>query len=193
MTSPFVRVLAIAGTLVSLGASLPAAAWDMSGTKTIALHNRDGDKVAIGTVTFTPKSSQPGAPVAVSIHMDHARFKDFFLSMKEFKCLEAPTEVFCHVPYPYKNPEVVTTSDMSWLEHALMFMFKAPREFGAKLWNGVYYKLQLTDKGLVGRPQAVDLNQIGAPPADLNVPPYGPGERTDIPLEARWFNKLTIE
>jgi len=182
-----------AAMLLSLLVSLPAAAWELTGTKTITLHYRDGGEVKIGTVTFTPKGTKAGDPVAVSVHMDHDRFKDFFLSMKEFKCLEAPGEVFCHVPYPYKNPEIVTADNMAWLEHALMFMFKSPREFGAKLWNGVYYKLQLTGQGLVGRPQAVDLNQIGAPPADLNVPPYGPGERSDIPLDVRWFNKLTIQ
>jgi hypothetical protein len=185
------RFIRAAAAIAIVAFSVPVSAFDLSGSKVITLHSRDGKSVAIGTVDFKPVDAQGRIPVTV--RMEHERFKDFFLSMKEFKCLEGMDEVFCHVPYPYSNPATVTATDLAWLEHALMFMFKAPKEFGAKLWNGVYYKLTLSGQGLVGRPQAVDLNQIGAPPADLNVPPYGPGERSDIAPEARWFNKITIQ
>jgi hypothetical protein len=167
----------------------PAMAWEMTGTRSITLHSRDGQSLVVGSVNFKPQGNRIG----VSVHMDDARFKDFFLSMKEFKCIETPDEVFCHVPYPHANPASVTPTDLAWLEHALMFMFKAPKEFGAKLWNGIYYRLELTDKGLVGWPQAIDLNMIGAPPDDKTVPPYGIGERSDISPDVRWFNKLTIQ
>ena len=39
----------------------------------------------------------------------------------------------------------------------------------------------------------MDLAQIGAPPADTSVPPYGPGERSDITPNSRWISSLTIE
>jgi hypothetical protein len=171
----------------------PAIAWDLNGTRSITIHSRDGQSIPIGSVNFKPAGSAATDRIAVTVQMDHSRFKDFFLSMKEFKCLEGAEEIFCHVPYPYANPGTVTATDFAWLEHALMFMFKAQAEFGAKLWNGVYFKLALTEKGLVGRPQAVDLNQIGAPPTDTSVPPYGPRERSDIAPEARLFNRITIE
>jgi hypothetical protein len=46
----------------------------------------------------------------------------------------------------------------------------------------------------VGRPQAVDLNRIGVPPDDLNVPPYGgPFDRDDFSPGARWVQELRIE
>lgn len=173
----------------SLGVAGPAAAWEMRGTQAIVLHGRDGSPVRIGTVTFTPQ----GARTGVAVKLDTDKFQDFFLSMKEFKCLPTPGEVFCHVPYPYPNPASVTGDDLAWLEHALLFFYKLPSEFGAKLWNGVYYRLTPTDAGLVGRPQAVDLNQIGAPPADTGKPPYGPAERSDIAPGARWFGTLTIQ
>jgi hypothetical protein len=86
-----------------------------------------------------------------------------------------------------------TPQDLAWLEHALLFLYKLPREFGAKLWNGVIFKLRLTESGLVGTPQAVDLNLIAAPPARSDVPPYKPALRDDIRPGARWFEKLTIE
>ena len=71
--------------------------------------------------------------------------------------------------------------------------FKKPSDFGAKLWNGVYFQLSRSDKGLVGKPQAVDLNLIGAPPARLDIPPFKPALRDDMAPGARWFNRLTIE
>lgn len=192
MTSTLARRLATTLAVIGLFASLPVAAWELSGTRRIVLHDRDGGQTAIGKVTFTP-GSKPGDRIAFVVDVDHDRFKDFFLSMKEFKCLEVPTEVYCHVPYPYQQPATVTADDLTWLEHQLLFMFKAPRDFGARLWNGVYYQLQLTDQGLVGKPQAVDLNQISAPPADTTIPPYGAAERSDIAPDVRWFNKLTIQ
>lgn len=169
--------------------ALPAGAWEMTGTKSIALHTRDGMTLPIGTVTF-----QPQGPVThFSLHLDYGKFKDYFLSMKEFKCLEGPEEVQCHVPYPYPNPATVTPGDLRWLEHALLFLFKLPRDFGANLWNGLYYKLTLTDQGLVGVPQAIDLNQISAPPDHPLVPPYAPADRTDIPAGSRWITSLSIQ
>ena len=38
------------------------------------------------------------------------------------------------------------------LEHALLFMFKTRAEFGAKLWNGVYFQLTPTERGFEGWP-----------------------------------------
>jgi hypothetical protein len=182
---PWITATLLAGALFAGSAS----AWELSGTRNIVLHARDGQRTPIGTVTFTPQ----GERIGVAVHMDHARFTDFFLSMKEFKCLEVPDEVFCHVPYPHANPASVTADDLAWLEHALLFFYKLPNEFGAKLWNGVYYRLQRTDEGLVGTPQAIDLNLIGAPPVDPALPPYGPHERSDVAPDVRWFGRLTIQ
>lgn len=175
---------------LACAALLPLAqAWDLSGTKTITAISRDQAAIALGTVTFTP---QPDGSSRFVLHMDHARFADHFLSMKEFKCLEDATEVACHVPYPYPHPGTVRAGDYAWLEHSLLFLYKQPRDFGAKLWNGVYYQLQPDANGLVGLPQAVDLNRISAPPDERNVPPYTLAERSDIPDGARWIARLLI-
>lgn len=174
--------------LICLVASLPATAWEWSGKKQIVLHAQDGSQAEIGSVNFVPE----GEAVRFTLDMDHRQLKDYFLSMREFKCREGQTELLCHVNYPYAHPARITTGNLAWLEHALLFFYKSPRDFGAKLWNGVYFKLEMTPDGLVGTPQAVDLNLIGVPPADLNIPPYGSAERSDMPAGARWFNKLTI-
>ncbi len=177
-------LLFLAGVL-----TMPVQAWEMSGTKSIALHTRDGKTIPIGTVTFRPQGNETG----FSLHLDYGKFKDFFLSMKEFKCLEGPEEVQCHVPYPYPNPATVSQNDLTWLEHSLLFLYKLPRDFGANLWNGLYYKMILTDQGILGTPQAIDLNLISAPPDHPLIPPYAPMDRNDIPAGSRWITSLTIQ
>ncbi|MCB1956334.1 MAG: hypothetical protein KDG55_11705 [Rhodocyclaceae bacterium] len=180
------------GLAMALMLSLPglaAAAWEMAGNKRIELHAQDGTAVPIGEVRFEPIDGESARFV---LHMDHARFKDFFLSMKEFKCLESEREIQCHVPYPYPQPGIVSTRDLRWLEHSLLFLFKAPKDFGAKLWNGLYYRLEADGEGLVGTPYAVDLNAIGAPPDDAAVPPYHASDLSEIAPDARWYPRLTI-
>jgi hypothetical protein len=174
--------------LLSLLAS-PALAWELSGTKHISAVTRDQQMIALGTLELTP---QGNGRSAITLTMDHSRFKDHFLSMKEFKCLESVDEVLCHVPYPYKNPATVGTQDYAWLEHNLLFLFKQPRDFGAKLWNGLYYRLERDNDGLVGYPQAVDLNLISAPPDDLLTPPYNASQRDDVAPGSHWIERLVI-
>jgi hypothetical protein len=113
--------------------------------------------------------------------------------MREFKCLQGPGELTCHVPYPHANPGSVVRGQWAWLEHSLLFFYKLPSDFGAKLWNGIYFEFQETGSGLVGRPRAIDLNLIAAPPANPAVPPYRPALRDDMPANARWIRSLRIE
>jgi hypothetical protein len=184
---------AIQSALISICAVLMpslACAWQMDGVKTVVAHTRDNQQITIGTVTFTP---EPDGMTVFKLEMDHSKFTDYFLSMKEFKCLASSIEVTCHVPYPYRHPGKVSAIDLAWLEHNLLFLFKRPAEFGAKLWNGVYFKFKLTDAGLVGEPMAIDLNRISAPPDDFNTPSYGPDARDPLPTGARWLESITIE
>ena len=97
------------------------------------------------------------------------------------------------MPYPYPHPTKITPDNYAWLAHNLLFLFKLPAEFGAKLWNGLYYKFHLTDNGLVGEPMAIDLNHISAPPDDLTTPPYGPQAMDPVPLGARWLESITVQ
>jgi hypothetical protein len=112
--------------------------------------------------------------------------------MKEFKCLEG-AEVSCHVPYPYPNPHTIASNDLAWLEHSLLFLFKSPKDFGAKLWNGIYFHFTPAGSRLIGRAQAIDLNDISAPSAHPEIPPYSADARSDYPEGARWLDQLVIE
>lgn len=168
----------------------PVHAWELRGTKTLTALTADQQRIPLGTVRFDP---QPSGQVAFQVEIDPAHLNDHFLSMKEFKCLEGPTELVCRVPYPYPQPGVVKPDDLAWLEHSLLFFYKLPTDFGAKLWNGLYFRFERTAQGLIGRPQAIDLNRISAPPDRPEVPPFGPALRDDIPGGARWVTSLLIE
>lgn len=174
-------------SLVGAAAAQPALP---DGEKSIVAVTRDGHRTRIGAVTFRPEA---GGRASFRVQMDHAVMKDHFLSMREFKCLPAAQEVSCFVPYPYASPGTVSAGDWSWLEHHLLFFYKLPADFGARLWNGVIFKFVQTDAGLTGRPQAVDLNRIGSPPEDTSVLPYGPMERDEFAPGARWIQELRIE
>lgn len=178
------------GAVAAAGAQAqPVAA--LEGERRIVLVAADGTRTEIGTVRFTPTGDGPTSRVAVALHTE--RFTDHFLSMREFKCLPGGTELTCQVPYPYANPGTVAPGQLAWLEHRLLFFYKKPADFGAKLWNGIYWQLRPTPTGWVGTPQAIDLNRIGAPPDQPNEPPYRPALRDDLPADARWFRQLLIE
>lgn len=166
-----------------------AHAWELSGRKEISALTREQQLIPIGSVVFTP---QADGRTAFTLTMDHHLFVDHFLSMKEFKCLQGTDEVLCHVPYPYKTPATVSGTDYAWLEHRLLFLSKQPRDFGAKLWNGLYFHFEPDAQGLVGTPQAVDLNLISAPPDDLQTPPYGLDQRDAVAQGSHWIERLLI-
>ena len=187
MRRPRRLLLAACSAALLAGPALagPAA---LSGEKSIVLHTRDGEAIPIGTVLFTP--GEGGSRFEVRI--DPARTTTYFLSMRNFRCVEGE-EVFCHVPYPYPNGGLVTATSLDWLEHALLFLTKSPKEFGARFENGVYFRLEVAGDRLVGTPQGIDLDDIASPPEDPAIPPYSQVDRSDAAEGDNWIASLTIE
>ncbi|MEK7346203.1 MAG: hypothetical protein AAB176_10960 [Pseudomonadota bacterium] len=185
------RNAAIGGMLCGLILLQPKVqAFVLQGEKFLVAETREGQQTRIGHVEFTPAGA---GQAKIRVRMDHAVMRDHFLSMREFKCLAAALEVTCHVPYPYANPATVSLDNWQWLDHNLLFLYKKPEDFGAKLWNGIIYRWRMTPTGLEGLPQAVDLNLISAPPDRLDQPPYGPADSEPFAPDARWIRKLRIE
>jgi hypothetical protein len=166
-------------------------AFDFQGPKNLIAVTRDGGQTRIGAVHFTPQTG--GAPARFEVRIDPKVMQDHFLSMREFKCLPAAQEISCFVPYPHPHPGTVGPGQLAWLEHHLLFFFKQPADFGAKLWNGVIFKFSLTPTSLIGTPQAVDLNRIAAPPDNASEPPFGGMDRDDFAPGSRWVQELRIE
>lgn len=167
-----------------------AATLNLSGDKALIAQTRDGQRIRIGSVNFTPAEAGQSR---VRVQMDHHVMRDYFLSMREFKCLPAAAEVSCYVPYPYANSALVSAQDLQWLNHHTLFLYKRPADFGANLWNGIIFRWSVTPAGLEGLPQAVDLNAISAPPKRLDVPPYAPQDSEPFAAGARWITRLLIE
>ncbi|MEH6650569.1 MAG: hypothetical protein V7707_11140 [Motiliproteus sp.] len=159
----------------------------ISGSRTIDLVDKQGNRFVIGRVVFSPEGNGYG----YQLTLDHHQFTDHFLSMKEMKCLEG-AELWCHIPFPYPNPHTVSRDDLRWLEHDLLFLFKRHNEFGANFWNGIYYRLSVEEGRLVGEAQAIDLNILASPADDLTVPPVGEFDREEADLEKRWLPRLEI-
>lgn len=168
-----------------------AQAFDFKGEKALVAVTKDQARTRIGTITFTQLPGEPDT--RFSVRIDPRVMVDHFLSMREFKCLPAAQEIACFVPYPYWQPGTVSASQLAWLEHSLLFFFKQPTDFGAKLWNGMLFRFEVTPSALVGKPQAVDLNRIGVPPEPLDVPPYGPMDQDTFAPGTRWIQELRIE
>ncbi|SKA85022.1 hypothetical protein SAMN02745130_02568 [Thiothrix eikelboomii] len=175
---------------VMLSASISQAQGELTGTKTLSAKFADGSAVVLGTIDFTP-TEQGAANFKLNLRTE--QLSDHFLSMREFKCIEASQELTCYVPYPYPHPATISPNDFVWLEHSLLFFFKAPRDFGAKLWNGLYFEFQQSGTMLIGTPKAVDLNLIAAPPADPLQAPFEKELRHEIPADSRWLRSLVLE
>lgn len=180
------HALALVGALVAA----QAEAFDFSGDKALIAVTKDGARTRIGRVSFAPAAN---GQTGFRVQMDTAVMRDYFLSMREFKCLPSAVEVNCHVPYPYRHTATVSATDLAWLEHNLLFLYKQPSDFGAKLWNGLMFSFRATPSALVGSPQAVDLNAISAPPDRLDIAPFGKGDRHDFAPGERWLGELRIE
>jgi hypothetical protein len=184
------RIFQLAVILVWVTSQSWATGFDLEDTKHVFAVTRDGTRLALGHVQFTRTSADV---TQFKLTVESPLLVDHFLSMKEFKCLEGASEVTCHVPYPYRNPQTITAGNLVWLEHSLLFLYKQPRDFGAKLWNGSYYQFEVTGTCLIGKPQAIDLNHISAPSDKFDIAPYTPDLRVDAAPGARWIDHLLIE
>lgn len=175
----------------TLGFSLSLSAQEafFAQPKIISLLDKHNRKLSIGEITFSISENQP---YRYQLTLDYEKFSDFFLSMKEMKCI-AGTELWCHIPYPYSNPRQLSSKDLRWLEHDLLFMFKHGGSFGANLRNGIYYKLQWDKQKLMGEAHYVDLKPLGVPPEDQTAPPLGEDVLEPVEDNIQRFPHLLIE
>lgn len=176
-----------------VAASLSGEALSSDGfferNRRVRLIDLNGQKIDIGELIFSAKKL---GVVAFKFKPNYDIFTDFFLSMKEMKCLEGP-ELWCHIPYPHENPQTIEEEDYRWLEHKLIFMFKDKKSFGANFWNGIYYTLKPGNGRLLGTAQHVDLNILAAPPEDVSIPPIGEYDLELVDPKTRWLPSLVIE
>lgn len=123
---------------------------------------------SIGTVQF---KNLPDGTANFSIDITGDDFSDHFLSMRPFRCITGTEDWYCHLAYPYELNNSISADDFTNLEYQLLFIQKKKNEFGIDAWNGIYYKLALTDTGAItGKLMQGDLNVLSSPPEPYSHP-----------------------
>jgi hypothetical protein len=168
--------------------STPALAELPTGSRVLVLKSAT-ESIAIGKVVFAGS----GGTRSVAVQLNEALFKDHFLSMRPFKCLEG-VKFYCHLPYPYEWKGVISGDHLTDLEYALLFVQKEPTAYGINLWHGIYYKLGLSVGGRIsGALHEVDMDTLASPPAAGHLRPLTPDLLTKADPAGQWLPELAIE
>jgi hypothetical protein len=162
---------------------------DTDRAMTVTVHASDQESIDIGHVTFTEEDGGYRYQFA----LDQEKFEKQFLSMRPFDCIQKPEMMVCHLPYPYQNNKFISADDMADLEYELMFLHKYPGAYGIDPWNGIYYKMQLTEKGIEGVLHDVDMKVLTAPPDEGNLRPLTHKMLYEANPAKHWFYTLTIQ
>ena len=160
------------------------------GKKSIRLISADGEGFALGHVTFAAE----GDMARFNIELDAPEFQEQFLSMRPFRCLPAPKEMWCHLAYPYETRGRISRNDLADLEYGLLFLFKPPEGYGIDAWNGLFFKLAIGGDGEIsGGLNETDLNVLAVPPDDKSVRPIADGALTPVSPESHRFARIEIK
>lgn len=170
-------------------AAASAALAGQPGDYSIQLLDNQGAARNLGRLTLQT-AGQDGQ--GYRIDWDDTQFSNHFLSMRPFKCLPHPSQLICHLPYPYEIRRVITDSDLTDLEYDLLFLHKTPQEYGINAWNGLYFQLAPTANGFTGELRETDLNVLQAPPDDGNLRPIDAAELYEA-SEKHWPRRVVIE
>jgi hypothetical protein len=179
-----------ASFVLSLALWFPVqAAWAfLAGDYRLILEDDRGERLPLGEVRFRPAASG----FAYRIDWDETRFENHFLSMRPFKCLRHPRRMICRLPYPYALQRRITETDLTDLEYDLLFLHRAPGEYGINAWNGLYFRLHLDGERLIGELGETDLNVLQAPPPEGVTRPIDP-QQIYPAAESLWPRRLLFE
>jgi len=167
--------------------NLLAIDTDRSMTVTLTSDNTE-ESVDIGQVRFTAKEGG----YSFEFKLDEDKFEKQFLSMRPFDCMQKPKIMICHLPYPYKNNRFISEDNMVDLEYELLFLHKYPGAYGIDAYNGIYYQLKMTDKGIEGLLHDADMNELKVPPEEGNLRPMTPDMLYTASPSKHWFMKILI-
>lgn len=152
----FLFVLCMAFWAVSVNAS------SLEGAKKVVFQPATGNVVTIANVNFT---KEKGGSYSYALEMVDGLYSDHFLSMRPFKCFTTPKQMLCHLAYPYSKTQKIASADLQDLEYDLLFIHRKDADYGINPWNGLYYKLTLSDDGTItGVLNEVDLDILAVPP-----------------------------
>ena len=166
-----------------------AYSFDVGQKLTITLNANNGDAYDVGWLTIV-ESKDNG--YIYDLTLDEEKFEKHFLSMNPFLCLESPKMMVCHLPYPYQNNRFIAEGNLTDLEYDLLFLHKEPGEYGIDAWNGIYYKMELSEGKITGVLHDVDLNVIKAPPEKENLRPIKDKMLHEANLNKHWLPRVVL-
>jgi len=175
--------------LFSLGFASASQADPLVGEKDIYLLEQSGERQSLGKINFVPD----GQKSRYTLIWNDEKFVDHFLSMRPFKCLEGSEKYWCQVPYPYVNQHHVQSGDLTDLEYDLLFLWKGATDYGINMWNGVYYRLEISGEQIVGTLFEMDMDVLSAPPSQGEMRPVGPDDLHEADAASHWLPRLVIE
>jgi len=187
----FRTVKKLIGTGLLVGVSMLASADNTVQSRQIVLQDGKGEQLTIGQLLLTP--TQDGYSAVVK--MDDAPYGDQFLSMRPFKCLESEKQQLCHLPYPYQNKQQIRQDELIDLEYQLLFIRRAPNDYGINPWFGVYYKLEWQNPPegpIVGTLYETNMDVLAAPPDDPTAKPITAGDLYEADHAEHWLPQLMI-
>lgn len=171
--------------------SLAGMAADLTGTRGIWLSNAAGEKHRIGTIVFTPAEA---GKTRFKITMEET-LEEYFLAMRPFRCLTGPTQRLCHFPVE-REAALISSADLVPLEYALLFIRTAPKSLHIDPFNGIYYKMSWTERGITGELHDVQMDSFIAPdivPVERRQRPIGYSDLSRGDSRSHWLPILTIE
>ena len=177
--------------LAMVAAPLAPLAAELSGTRGIWLGNAEGERHRVGTVEFTPVGD---GKVRFKVTMAES-LEEYFLAMRPFRCLTGPRQRLCHFPVE-REPQVINADDLVPLEYALLFMRTAPKSLHIDPFNGLYYRMRLTEGGIVGQLHDVDMDPFITPdsvPVERRRRPLRAEDLSPGDPRSHWLPVLRIE
>lgn len=166
-------------------------ALNLQGSHDIVLSNAAGERHRIGSVIF---SDGVNGKTAFQVEMA-ANMEDYFLAMRPFRCLTGEKQRLCW--FPVKNEAaLISADDLLPLEYALMFMRTKAKDLHVNPFNGLYYKLRWTEKGISGTLFEVDMAPFIAPdtvPIERRQRPLQDKDFFDADANSNWLPVLSIE
>ena len=181
-----VILLVISG---SFGFCPQGIAASLDGVKSIVLASPTGERHVIGKITFQDAGN---SKTAFQIEIGD-NLQEYFLAMRPFRCLTGERQQLCWFPV-YNEPSQITPDDLVPLEQALMFFHTKPHALNINPFDGLYYKLRLTEHGIIGKLREVDMTPFVAP---LTIPhparPLHEEDFYDPPPGSSWLPELSIE
>lgn len=175
------------GGILALG----CMAADLTGTRGIWLSNADGENQRIGTIVFTPAAD---GRTRFKITLEET-LREYFLAMRPFRCLTGPQQRLCHFPVELEAP-LISADDLLPLEYALLFIRTPPKSLHIDPFNGVYYRMAWTARGIVGQLHDVDMDPFIAPdsvPLERRLRPIGRSDLAPGDPRSHWLPLLRIE